>query len=506
MKVAILFDAGSDEWSPQDVAAVVGNVHEVRDVLRRRGHEVELLPVRLGDFRWLSRVRRADLVFNLCEGINGHARFEDLVVGTLELTGVPFTGCRHLAHHRLPPEARRQHPALGGRPSGPGLHPGPGQQDAGRVSRCPAIVKPAAEDASVGIDNGAVCTCKRALKKRVAQMLEQFEEVLVQEYVAGREFNVGFVGKRMLPIAEIRFDGMPDGHLAHRELRRQVDPGEPGGRGHHPGLPGRTRAGAGQADRPGGPDGLGAHVRAARATAGWISASSEDGQPYVLEVNPCPDLSSNAGLARMGRAFGWSYDDLVMQIVDEALTALAEPSRRRGPGQRGVRRVSGTLASAASPPPHRSRPRPHRGDHPCGGTLPRGRDPRRARGLRRAVAAAIRQTYIALGAELDGASRRLDLLGPDPLHPRHLRSLLDGGGSRRAGHGHRHRAPAGDGAPACRARPADRRGDRRAARLRGAPAPSTRRRGYSSRVSVIPDFYAPGDDQVVFVKDVSGKR
>ena len=42
MKVAILYDAGSDEWSPQDVAAVVGNVHEVRDVLRRRGHEVEL--------------------------------------------------------------------------------------------------------------------------------------------------------------------------------------------------------------------------------------------------------------------------------------------------------------------------------------------------------------------------------------------------------------------------------------------------------------------------------
>jgi D-alanine-D-alanine ligase len=46
---------------------------------------------------------------------------------------------------------------------------------------------------------------------------------------------------------------------------------------------------------------------------------NDEGQVYVLEVNPCPDLSSNAGLARMGRAFGWSYDDLVMQIVDETL-------------------------------------------------------------------------------------------------------------------------------------------------------------------------------------------
>src|SRR3954451_15411188 len=111
MKVAILFDAGSEEWSPQDVAAVVANVHEVRDVLRRRGHEVELLPVRYGDFRWLSRVRRSDLVVNLCEGINGQAVFVALVVGLIELGGVSFTGFRtwptpvchrnHVAHPLL---------------------------------------------------------------------------------------------------------------------------------------------------------------------------------------------------------------------------------------------------------------------------------------------------------------------------------------------------------------------------------------------------------------------
>ena len=183
----------------------------------------------------------------------------------------------------------------------------------------PAIVKPAAEDASVGIDNGAVCTSKRALKKRVALMLEQFEEVLVQEYVAGREFNVGFVGQadaahRRDPV---RRDAR--GHLADRELRRQVDPRQPGGRGHPAGVPGRD-VDAELAKRIG---------QVARDAWLYVSGGegygrvdlrlNEEGQPYVLEVNPCPDLSSNAGLARMGRAFGWSYDDLVMQIVDEAL-------------------------------------------------------------------------------------------------------------------------------------------------------------------------------------------
>lgn len=317
MRVAILYDAGSDEWSPQDVAAVVGNVHEVRDVLRRRGHEVELLAVRMSDFRWLNRVRRADLVFNLCEGVNGHARFEDYVVGTLELAGVPFTGCRHWAITI----AHRKHVAntllaATGLPV-PAFTLAQANKSPAEFP-LPAIVKPAAEDASVGIDNGAVCTSKRALKKRVALMLEQFEEVLVQEYVPGREFNVGFVGKRMLPIAEIRFDGMPEGTWPIVSYAAKWIPGSPEDEGTLPVCPAEV------------PDELEAAI-AKVAREAWMYVSggegygrvdlrvNGDGVPYVLEVNPCPDLSNNAGLARMGRAFGWSYDDLVMQIVDEAL-------------------------------------------------------------------------------------------------------------------------------------------------------------------------------------------
>src|SRR5207247_10251733 len=75
----------------------------------------------------------------------------------------------------------------------------------------PAIVKPAAEDASAGLDRGSVVADRKALRARVAAMTEQFDEVLVQEYVPGREFNVGFVGTRTLPIAEIDFTRMPEG-------------------------------------------------------------------------------------------------------------------------------------------------------------------------------------------------------------------------------------------------------------------------------------------------------
>ena len=43
------------------------------------------------------------------------------------------------------------------------------------------------------------------------------------------------------------------------------------------------------------------------------------GQPYILEVNPNPDLSDSAGLSRMAKAFGWEYGELISRIVDEAL-------------------------------------------------------------------------------------------------------------------------------------------------------------------------------------------
>ncbi|HJP58277.1 MAG TPA: ATP-grasp domain-containing protein [Gemmatimonadales bacterium] len=317
MRVAIIYDAGSAEWSPQDVAAVLDNIHEVRAALRSRGHDVELVPVRALEFRWLGRARRADLIFNLCEGINGHARFEDYVVSTLELTGVPFTGCRAwpttVAHRK---HVANTVMAAAGLPVPAFL-----LARANKIPSSfplPAIVKPAAEDASVGIDAGAVCTTRKALRQRVSQMLEQFEEVIVQEYVAGREFNVGFVGSRMLPISEIDFAGMPEGSWPIVTYAAKWVAGSPDDLGTTPVCPARIPADL--ARRIGQVARLAWEEMAGAEGYGRVDLRlAENGQPCIIEVNPCPDLSSDAGLARMARAAGWDYTELVMQIVDEAM-------------------------------------------------------------------------------------------------------------------------------------------------------------------------------------------
>jgi D-alanine-D-alanine ligase len=136
--------------------------------------------------------------------------------------------------------------------------------------------------------------------------------------VAGREFNVGFVGKRMLPIAEIRFDTLPDGSWPIVSYAAKWIPGSPEDEGTIPVCPAdiapELAKRLGDVARE-----AWVHMAGAEGYGRVDLRVNDEGQAYVLEVNPCPDLSSNAGLARMGRAFGWSYDDLVMQIVDEAL-------------------------------------------------------------------------------------------------------------------------------------------------------------------------------------------
>jgi D-alanine-D-alanine ligase-like ATP-grasp enzyme len=124
VKIAILYDGAHETWDAKDVASVMDSVREIQTCLRARNYEVSTVPVRHQDFSWLTKARRVDVVFNLCEGIGGISRFEDFVVGTLELAGLPYTGCRPWPVRSLPPEARGEHRARAERSADSPLHPG----------------------------------------------------------------------------------------------------------------------------------------------------------------------------------------------------------------------------------------------------------------------------------------------------------------------------------------------------------------------------------------------
>ena len=324
MKVGIVFDAGSGDWDPKDVKAVLQNAKSVEKSLRRGGHQTVLIPVRLGDVLWLAKVQRCEAIFNLCEGVNGIARYEDYAVAALDLTRVPFTGCtswtvtiahrKHIANTLL---------AAHGVPVPPFALVDRGSLPA--HLKFPVIVKPSGEDASVGIDSGAVCTTKRALKERIAKVAGMWEDTLIQEYVPGREINVGFVGSEMLPMSEIDFKHMPDGSWPIVTYAAKWDTGSPEDLGTVPKCPAPLSAELARR--------VGAVARLAWQLVGQEKGYGRvdlriapDGQPFVLEVNPNPDISDDAGLSRMAAARGWDYDALIAKVLEEAVTRGA---RRR---------------------------------------------------------------------------------------------------------------------------------------------------------------------------------
>jgi D-alanine-D-alanine ligase len=318
VKIGIVYDAGAGNWDPKDVATVVDAAKSVRDTLRRAGHETTLIPVALGDVRWLARVQKTDLIFNLCEGVAGLAGYEDFAVAAMDLARIPFTGAtswtvtiahrKHVANTLL-------HAAGVPVPRFALVRKGAVPADL----TFPIIVKPAAEDASVGIESDAVCTSKKGLRDRLVKAGMLWGEVMVQEYVAGREFNVGFIGDQALPLAEIEFREMPEGCWPILTYAAKWETGSPEDLATVPVCPAKVEAA------------LAKRVIAVARQAWELLAENmgygridlrvtPDGEPFVLEVNPNPDISDSAGLSRMAAAKGWDYDTLILKVVEEALT------------------------------------------------------------------------------------------------------------------------------------------------------------------------------------------
>jgi len=316
MKVIVLFDGVSALGKSPDLA-ILETVEAVESVLTADGHEPTRIPVN-PDGRWIERVRRAkpDLAFNLCEGIDGVASLESSVISSLELLGIPYTGSgswttsiclrKHVVNTMLD-ASQLPVPRFGVARVGNPL-PSVGY---------PAICKPAAEDASLGVEQRSVVKSARALHARVSAMHEEWDDVIVQRFVAGREVNVGILGNQVLPIAEIDFSAMPDEYWPIVSYRSKWQTGSDEDLGSVPHCP---------ADLP---DTLTAELGRI-ALAAWRVVGGagygrvdmridESGQPWILEVNANPDFAPTAGLARMARTAGVDYAAMVRIVCDEAL-------------------------------------------------------------------------------------------------------------------------------------------------------------------------------------------
>jgi D-alanine-D-alanine ligase len=181
----------------------------------------------------------------------------------------------------------------------------------------PAICKPAAEDASLGVEQRSVVRNQRQLAARVEAMLEQWDEIVVQRFIDGREINVGVVGDEVLPIAEIDFAGLPSDRWRIVTYRSKWETGSVEDLGAVPRCPARLAARVATAARR--------IALAAWRTVGGSGYGRVDmridsaGKPWILEVNANPDIDPDAGLARMARVAGMEYPALIRAICELGL-------------------------------------------------------------------------------------------------------------------------------------------------------------------------------------------
>lgn len=325
--IAIVFNAyeprptaAAERLSEESVAEMAQQAH---DAVRSLGIGATLIPLQRSLLNFLGRVREVnpDALINLCEGYYGRPQWESNVAGIFELLGLAFTGCaaKTLAFCQDKFKAKAVLRAAG-------LPTAPAQLmisgDEPLELRFPLIVKPNAEDASLGIYPHSVVRDEAAMRQQVRRCLDTYRQpVLAEAFVDGREFNVSVMENGTvtpLPVSEIDFSAMPKDMPRILGYEAKWFEDNPLYQKTPPVCPApiddelRTTL-----------QGLAA---AAFRTMGCRDYARVDfrmdakGRPFILEVNPNPDISTNAGYARALKAAGIEYAAFWGTMVQNALS------------------------------------------------------------------------------------------------------------------------------------------------------------------------------------------
>ncbi len=310
------------EWLSQFV--VRDEVFAIDESLKTLGYSPYILEMDRVDKELVSLLFRISpkFIFNLCEGLNEKSEMEMYVAALLEVFGFHYTGSPPFALGlALNKDKVKKMLQAGGIPT-PKYCVNNGEEpiDLSRVE-FPVIVKPVHEDASLGISSESVVNSEEQLQRQISFICRTYTQpALVEQYIDGREVNVSILGDQdptVLPISEIDFCNFPPNEPRIVSYQAKWNPESPQYQNTVPVCPAKL------------PPKVAARVRAIALQAfhqiGCRDYCRVDmrldkkSNPYVLEVNPNPDISPTAGLARSAKAAGLSYTDLIAKIVECSL-------------------------------------------------------------------------------------------------------------------------------------------------------------------------------------------
>jgi D-alanine-D-alanine ligase len=250
-------------------------------------------------------VREADVVFIALHGTFGE---DGVIQAALELAGKTYTGSGVLA------SALAMDKAMSKRVFEREAIPTPhwvllesGVQgrsiDTSLLGGYPLIVKPNAEGSTVGL---SIVRHPSELDPALEKAGQHDHQILVEEYIDGRELTVAVVGEEAYPVVEIKpKSGFYDYEAKYTKGKTEyICPAV--------------------LDKE-----LGRHVRelavecagvlGCRGVARVDFRLSQEDEPYVLEVNTVPGLTPTSLVPMAAQAKGVTYDQLVGRMLDLAL-------------------------------------------------------------------------------------------------------------------------------------------------------------------------------------------
>jgi D-alanine-D-alanine ligase len=299
--------------------------YDVITTLKAMGHEVYPCGLQ-SDLAVIVKAReehKPQVFFNLLEDFEGHALFDQHVVSYLELLRQPYTGCnprgltlakdkaltkKILSFHRIPV---------------PGFAVFPMGQKVTRLKRLkfPLMVKSTVEEGSVGIAQASVVNDDEKLGERVEFIHRTTNShAIAEQYIEGREIYVSVIGNRKLQTYtpwELVIQNLPEGSLNIATGRLKWNPDYQ----KRVGLVTRPADFPPELQRK--IEHLSKRIYRHLNLSGYARMDyrmTAEGEFYLLEANPNPQIAEHEDFADSAVHCGLSYGQLLQKIITLGLS------------------------------------------------------------------------------------------------------------------------------------------------------------------------------------------
>ena len=319
-------DTGSKDtaWLESN-AGVINEVNAVASALEKLKIDYHIESIRsIGHLADVLKSRKEKIVFNLIEELPANIIEACYVPAICRAHGKACTGSDTpaliLAQNKWHTKAVLKAAGLPC-PAGAIIPPNktmrPGQLPAGKY-----IVKPVSSDASEGIDASSIVNIPgNTIHKNISRIHKQFRQpALVEQFIQNREFNVAILQQNsavnVLPIAEIDFSAFDKNTPRIIDYSAKWLPESFAFNNTPRVIPAKLPAVTAKLMRQ---YALGAwHAAGCRDYVRVDFRMGKNQQPFIIEINPNPDITPDDGFSVALTAAGISYEKFIETILQNA--------------------------------------------------------------------------------------------------------------------------------------------------------------------------------------------